>query len=350
MVDAITSYNANKPVNPKKDYTINWNMLTVDEIKEYDNAGVEVPEYIKKWAEYIEHLDNVPDDVTYISYAQDHKIIDNSIISKLPFESNKVVEFATEKGIYEGLCQDTIGSIKNKAKQLDMIMNLAEKEVGEAEISKDGLIDRIQTLQQRAAALKNNKKDPLAPMEIIDINNQIKAYGENGVNVMDMRLIALQNIGGDVGEAYELIKGANSLAQTVVDQASRDLLSRAKFNSYSKQLKELSKEHKRDFKSASDEQEQYVDTVGGYKNDVGSSANQFIPPGSEVETSSLDGTGNNSNNGNNGNNDILNNDKKAQKSKTTEKSKAEKSKTLADEKILTDPNEILKRKQKRGEA
>ena len=347
MVDAITSYNANKPVNPKKDYTVNWNNLTVDEIKEYEKIGAEVPEYIKKWAEYIEHLDNVPDDVTYISYAKEHDLNDTSLLSNLSLVPNSLIQLTSENNVYDGICQDTINSIKTQAQQLDMIMNLAEKEVAEAESSKDGIIDRIQTLQQNAAALKNNKKDPLAPMEIININNQIKAYGENGVNIMDLRLISLQNIGGDVSESYELIRGANSLAQTVAKQATSDIRTFVKFNSYSKQLKELSKEHKRDFKSASDEQEQYVDTVGGYKNDVGSSANQFIPPGSEVETNSLDGIGNN---GNNGNNDILNNEKKEQNAKTTEKSKAEKSKTLADEKILTDPNEILKRKQKRGEA
>lgn len=359
MVDAITSYNANKPTNPKKDLTINWNKLTVKEIKEYEGEGQEVPEYIKKWADYIEHLQSVPDDVTYATYFNGNaeSITSSRMGDYATYMLNNGIDpsSATQGQVYQKLCQDTITNIKNVTDQLNEIMKRAEKEVSEAEKSKDGICDRIQTLQQRIQTLKDDKKDPFAPMEIIEINQQIKAAGESGVTTMDMRLLSVQNIGADVADAYDLISGANSLADTATSMSrSTSISSTLTLMKYSKELKELSKEKKRDLKSAVEQQEGNVTTVEGYKSSVASTANQYIPPGAESETGNSSSI-NDSSNGESGSSASIKNDEKTAANKTkqaqaSKKTKEEKSKTLADEKILTDPNEILKRKQKRGEA
>lgn len=361
MVDAISSFNANKPVNPKKDLTINWNKLTVNQIKEYESDGQEVPDYIKKWADYIEHMESVPDDVTYATY---YNIDANNIkyqhsVHTTSDPTNSIIaglnpSSSTQSEVYGKLCKDTITNIKTITQQLDQIMDNAEKEVAEAEASKEGICDRIQTLQQRASQLKSDKKDPLAPMEIVDINNQIKAAGEGGINTMDLRLISLQTIGADVNDAYELIRGAGSLSATAATFA-RDFGSFSIATlKYSKELKELSKEKGRDIKSANKQQENNITTVEGYKGNVATSANKFIPPGAEIENNNT-GNINDSNNNESGAQSSAKADEKAaekkeKQTKTSAKSRAEKTKTLADEKILTDPNEILKRKLKRGEA
>lgn len=352
MVDAISAFNANKPTNPKTDLTINWNKLTVDEINEYEEQGQEVPEYIKKWAEYVENLANVPDDVTYESYATDNAGVSNYALNGGLFGDYS----SAEKDIYKQLGQDTINNIKTMAAQLEQIMDEAEKEVGEAESSKDGIVDRIQTLQTRASQLKDDKKNPLAPMEIIDINNQIKLAGEGGLTTMDMRLISLENIGGTVEDAYEMIRGAKGLASTLTSYSGNPIFGNILIKQYSKELEELSKEHTRNFKSASEEQDQNIETVGGYKSDVGNSANQFIPPGSETNISSdttntgTDGSDNTSTASASAKADEKAAETKKKQAQSTQKTKEEKTKTLAEEKILTDPNEILKRKMKRGEA
>ncbi len=349
MVDAISEFNANKPTNPKLDLTLNWNKLTVDEINEYEKQGQEVPEYIKKWAEYVENLENVPDDVTYESYAGKAGISDYALNGGL-FSSQEIVQ----KNIYTQLGQDTISNIKTMAQQLEDIMKEAEKEVSEAEAGKDGIVDRIQTLQNRISQLKDDKKNPLASMDIIDINNQIKAAGESGITTMDMRLLSLESIGGTVEDAYEMIRGAKGLASTLSGYAGGAPFGNVLVRKYSQELQELSKEHTRDFKSASEEQDQNIETVGGYKSEVASSSNQYIPAGAETSISSDGQSGSQNSDGTtsaatSAKEDEKSAEKKERQTRTTQKTKEEKTKTLADEKILTDPNEILKRKMKRGE-
>lgn len=64
MVDAIGSV-SNKPFVKSKDTSINWKNCTADEIKEYKGQGQDVPVAILAWAEEIAKLSNAPDDVTY---------------------------------------------------------------------------------------------------------------------------------------------------------------------------------------------------------------------------------------------------------------------------------------------
>lgn len=345
MVDAITSYKANKPSNPKADLSINWNKLTVKEIKKYEGEGQEIPEYIKKWADYMDKLQSVPDSVTYETYAG----VDN-----FEYENNRLKpslnpSASTQAEVYQKMCKDTVNSVKNVTQQLNEIMKNAEKEVKEAEKTKEGLCDRIQTFQQRVQKLKDDKKDPLAAMEIPEINQQIKAAGESGVLTMDMRLASLQNIGADVSDTYDLIRGATSLARTAASlnsDAGRYSFITLK---YSKELQKLVKEKKKDLESANKQQETNITTVEGYKSEVGNKAGQFIPPGAaEVNA-------NGNPNSANGQETTAKADEKASANKSkiaksNAKSQEEKKKSLANEKILTDPNEILKRKQKRGEA
>ena len=347
MVDAITSYKANKPSNPKADLSINWNKLTIKEIKKYEGEGQEIPEYIKKWADYMDKLQSVPDSVTYETYSGVRSLDDNNDYARLNNGLNPSA--STQAEVYQKMCKDTVNSVKNVTQQLNEIMKNAEKEVKEAEKTKEGLCDRIQTFQQRVQKLKDDKKDPLAPMEIIELNQEIKTAGETGVLTMDMRLVSLQNIGADVSDTYDLIRGATSLAQTAASlnsDAGRYSFITLK---YSKELQKLVKEKKKDLESANKQQETNITTVEGYKSEVGNKAGQFIPPGAaEVNP-------NGNPNSANGQETTAKADEKASANKSkiaksNAKSQEEKKKSLANEKILTDPNEILKRKQKRGEA
>ena len=350
MVDAITSYKANKPSNPKADLSINWNKLTVKEIKKYEGEGQEIPEYIKKWAYYMDKLQSVPDNVTYETYSGVKSLDDNTDYAGLNNGLNPSA--STQAEVYQKMCKDTVNSIKNVTQQLNEIMKNAEKEVKEAEKTKEGICDRIQTFQQRIQKLKDDKKDQLAAMEIPEINRQIKAAGESGVLTMDMRLVSLQNIGADVSDAYDLIRGATSLANTATSLNSD--VGRYSFIKlkYSKELKKLAQEKKKDLESANKQQETNLTTVEGYKSEVGNKAGQFIPPGAaEVNQNNANGNPNSAN----GQETTAKADEKASANKSkiaksNAKSQEEKKKSLANEKILTDPNEILKRKQKRGEA
>lgn len=64
MVDAIGSV-SNKPIVKSKDASINWQQCTADEIKEYEGQGEDVPAAILAWANEIAKIANAPDDVTY---------------------------------------------------------------------------------------------------------------------------------------------------------------------------------------------------------------------------------------------------------------------------------------------
>lgn len=64
MVDAIGSV-TNKMLNRLKEPSISWTKLTAGEIQEYKGQGQDIPVAILKWAEEIIKLANAPDDVTY---------------------------------------------------------------------------------------------------------------------------------------------------------------------------------------------------------------------------------------------------------------------------------------------
>lgn len=362
MVDAITSYNANKPTNSKKDLTINWNKLTVKEIKEYEGEGQEVPEYIKKWAEYVDKLQNTPDDVTYATYFNSdanaakynstvHTAL-NDPTTQLNMGANPSA--STEAGVYQNLCKDTLTNVKNVTDQLDQIMKQAEKVVTEAGTSKDGICDRIQQYQQRITQLKNDKKDPLAPMEMVDLFNQIQSTGESGVSIMDMKLLQLQGIGTQVTDAYDLLKGAGSLTKTAQTLSKNNFGSITSVLKYSKELNELSKNKKKDLQSATKQQDTNEDTIEGYRGNISTSIGMFSVSGADntdANTNNGDGTGNDESTAKaTAKTDEKNSKNRTVRTKNAIAARQEKEKTLADEKILTDPNEILKRKQKRGEA
>ena len=76
-------------------------------------------------------------------------------------------------------------------------------------------------------------------MDIIDINNQIKAAGESGITTMDMRLLSLESIGGTVEDAYEMIRGAKGLASTLSGYAGGAPFGNVLVRKYSQELQEL---------------------------------------------------------------------------------------------------------------
>lgn len=341
MVDAISSFNAK---NTAADLAINWNKLTVKEIKEYEAEGQEVPEYIKKWAEYMERLDSVPDDVTYMTYVNPSGIAETDETAGLAAGLNPSA--STQAGMYGKLCKDSVSTIKAVTEQLDEIMKRAEQQVNEAASGKEGICDRIQTLQQRANTIKNDKKNPLGAMELVQINNQIQTTGDTGMSSMELHLAALENIGSQVSDAYDLISGAKGLASTARSYAKGVGTFSLLTYTYTKELEELRKEKKKDLKSANEQQDRNIQTVGGYKSDIGLSISQFTtdaPVTVEEQESQNQETST-------AKIDDKNAETKQKKTQANQKTQEEKKKTLADQKILTDPNEILKRKQKRGEA
>lgn len=69
MVDAVTAVNAATriQIEQRKDLTVDWNKLSASEILEHAQKGDEVPIDILHWAEDYSKLANAPDDVTYES-------------------------------------------------------------------------------------------------------------------------------------------------------------------------------------------------------------------------------------------------------------------------------------------
>jgi len=69
MVDAVSSVNiaAKTELQRKKNEDIAWERLTPEQVLGYVTQGEDVPEAILKWAEEVNKLENIPDDVTYSS-------------------------------------------------------------------------------------------------------------------------------------------------------------------------------------------------------------------------------------------------------------------------------------------
>lgn len=90
-----TNFDVTKvPFQPKQ-AEINWRTCTADEIIEYEGQGQTVPVAILKWAEEINKLENAPDDVTYEMVQGKTDI--NEINSLLALNSDNITSDTNEE-------------------------------------------------------------------------------------------------------------------------------------------------------------------------------------------------------------------------------------------------------------
>lgn len=371
MVDAIGGVSSSQIKPIKKDDSIDWKGCTSDEIIEYEKEGQEVPDYILQWAKEFAKLQNAPDDITYemAMGATTLAAVNGNQQAQQDENENSEEETNSAAAIREQMNTEGV-SLRNQAKtfrsyssqytdeiknMMDMMEQyLAESEAAEsnAQATKDSILSQIQAL---IASQKDNKLGGTeGAVEAARIDRQIKSVGQTGLSSIEADAIPIENTSTNITAAeFTSLTGRQFGNETV--SIGNELKSRGGvFNvvmgamTVKSGQKELEQSNAGDSQFADDEtsNQEYIDNVSGYKTEITNASGATISNEEEdTDTKDADEKAEADN--------TVNDSEQDETAKTDEikqKELAQQEPETVDDKITTDPNEILKRKQKKGLA
>ena len=370
MVDAIGAVGSEQIRPSKKDNAINWKQCTSDEIIEYEKQGQEVPDYILQWAQEIAKLENAPEDITYemamgattmdgINQSQQNGEEANTNDKIDPNNATAVREKMTAEG---ASTQAQAKSFRNYSDQyseeINNMMETMEKYISQSEIAssesqttKDDVMARIQSLL--ASRNKSKTGDVTAALDSARVDRDIRSIGQSGLNTIQTLSSPVDNALEQVGTAeFTSITGRNFGNETVKIGQEPELnggflaaVGQMTIKTGENELKQSDAGDKQ-FAENRGENSQHRGIVTDSEDEIRRASGASIPD-------------------NDSESDIKDKEDKVDSDKTvndsekdqTAKESENKQEELAlqdpdtvDEKITTDPNEILKRKQRKGLA
>lgn len=379
MVDAINGNYGSR----SQDLSINWNDLTATEVLEYQDEGQEVPDEILAWAQEMAATDKA-DEITYEMYEENGAEADSTgnaakdlrqVLSdshfglktqgKIFIEQSKEKEDLTLQAITQmAPLLNTAQEIGEEAEaigdtattQLEALKSQIEALVNEKNDKPRLLQDRsergeIQGLQAVAAALGSNAENQLqgldAELEAVDeiVNNgafssqEAIDFGTETVSI-GSELLGDKN-GRNIGIIAGLIGGALSGVGTLLGGLFGGLLG-GLFGGRKKVGREAVEQGTQTLtvgQQGMQVAEQAADAHGVSINEVSNSESDVNTASDGTQTGD-DSTGNESA------------DVNATANESAQEGSAEEEldPTLADTSITTDPDEILRRKERRGLA
>lgn len=368
MVDAIGSVSSQQIRTAKKDNAINWQQCTSDEIIEYEQQGQEIPEYILQWAKEVAKLENAPEDITYemaggattveainANQAANSNAGTNSEEQVDPTDATAIRDKMTADGAsahlqaraFRGYSDQYTAEIQNMMDTMEEYMSQAQINSADAETAKDDVIARIQSLIAR----RNNTRtgDEAAAKEASRINNEIRSIGQEGLSTVQGLSAPVDDALTQLGTAeFTSLTGRNFGKETVsIGQLPElngflDNTGRMTTKSGEDELKQ-SDLGDRTFAADRVENTQHRGMINTSIDEI-SKASGAIP----AETNTTDAkAAENKAEGDNTVNDA-DNDQLAKENENKKEEVAKEDPATVDDKVLSDPEEILKRKQKRG--
>lgn len=371
MVDAIGSVSSQQIRTAKKDNAINWQQCTTDEIIEYEQQGQEVPDYILQWAKEVAKLENAPEDITYemaggattveainanqTANAENATNAANKNEEVDPTNATAIREKMTADGAsthlqalaFKGYSDQYTAEIQNMMNTMEEYMAQAQINSADAETAKDDVIARIQALIAR----RNNTKtgDDAAAKEASRIDNEIRSIGQEGLTTVQGLSAPVDNALNQLGTAeFTSLTGRNfgkeavSIGQLPELNGFLDSTGRVTTKSGEEELKQ-SDLGDRTFAADRVENTQHRGIITSSENEI-TKASGAVP--SENKTTDAKDAENKAE-GDNTVNDA-DNDQLAKESENKKEEVAKEDPATIDDKVLTDPEEIMKRKQKRG--
>lgn len=368
MVDAIGSVSSQQIRTAKKDNAINWQQCTSDEIIEYEQQGQEIPEYILQWAKEVAKLENAPEDITYemaggATTVEEMNANQNTNAGNAaneneqvdPNDATAIREKMTADGAsaylqaraFRGYSDQYTAEIQNMMDTMEEYMSQAQISSAGAEAARDDVIARIQTLIARRN--NTNTGDEAAAKEAARINNEIRSIGQEGLSTVQGLSAPVENAFNQLGAAeFTSLTGRNYGKETVnIGQLPelngvRDNTGRLTTNSGEAELKQ-SDLGDRAFVADRAENTQNQGIISSSQDEI-SKASGAVP--TEDRTTDAKAAENKAE-GDNTVNDA-DNDQLAKESDNKKEEVAKEDPATVDDKVLSDPEEILKRKQKRG--
>lgn len=377
MVDAINS----KPITSPKDIAINWKQCTADEIMDYQGQGQDVPTQFLRWAQDMAAVANAPDDVTYemanspdqlaeqeqealnVAQLQRQQMNENGIGLK---EQGQTFTSDSRQAQTDTLAM--ISTMDNATARSEAIANEAAAKTAQTVETTQSIKAEYDKLVERSKSETAEQLTPSEKQRLVTLGQQLNKFGTNAQNELQNMGIELAALDVTINQGTAISQNATNYGVETVDIGLQligaDSNTRATANA--------------DGAAAAGTKGGSFDAI---KNTIGN-FNFFemkfnsnyrvgagaITQGASTLDSGADGTSKTETTlaANNANKNQVNNNKtkiqnatlvgpkessdsgNTDKPEETDTPTGEEDPTLADTAITTDPNEILKRKERKG--
>lgn len=369
MVDAINGQSGIKP----QDLAIDWNSCTAQEVLEYQEEGQEVPEAILTWAEDMAKTAQ-GDEITYEMASENPEATSTGEVEELDAGASLKAQLDTlgktpleQAGIFAEESRKQGDMVQALEAEMENILKQSEEATAQVQEQTNNILSQIQTLNARKEALKNDKTSPFAGLQATQIDMQIKQLGQFGLSTIDMAAQTVYSSTNGIADALQTATDTDSIG-TQSSTLGRELFNQ--YNSgmftvpreaidamrYGESAIKIAADGTNIFNATAEDNIPYEDAVDANKSAItrasgatGITETEETEEGEETTPEEEIGTpeeppveGENETE--------VTATGQAEKDAEAQKAEAELDPTLADTSITTDPNEILKRKERKGLA
>lgn len=363
MVDAINSYSGVKP----QDLTINWNDCTANEVLEYKDEGQEVPTAILAWAEDMSKQQGA-DEVTYEMAMDNPEAVDataqteklnagESLKQELDEQGLSLVDQA---GVFKGESDTQTNNITSLENEMETILQQSEAATANAEDYTTNLLSQIQTLKAQQEKLKSDKSTMFSGLQAAQIDAQIKQLGTLGLTNIETTSQQVYSSTNGISDALAAAVDATDIGNTTVDvgeslrkQANHTILSIASQTIKSgENAIATAKSGTNVFNSTASDNVQFEERVDTSKNSItrATGATGYVEAEEqETQEAETEETENQTDSTEQAPADEAKSpDQTAMKEDEAKQEAAKLDPTLADTSITTNPDVILRRKERKG--
>lgn len=364
MVDAINSYSGVKP----QDLTINWNDCTANEVLEYKDEGQEVPTAILAWAEDMSKQQGA-DEVTYEmamdnpeaveATAQTEKLnAGESLKQNLDEQGLSLVDQA---GIFRNESDTRTNNITALENEMETILQQSEAATANAEDYTTNLLSQIQTLKAQQEKLQSDKSTMFSGLQAAQIDAQIKQLGTLGLTNIEttsqqvysstngisdaLAAVDATDVGNSTVGVGELLRQQSTTMNGLLGLAAQTIKS-------GENAIDTAKSGTSTFNSTASDNVQFEERVDASKNSVtrASGATGYVQA-EEQETQEAEAEETDSQTDSTEQapaDETKSPDQTAMKEDEAKQEAAKLDPTLADTSITTNPDVILRRKERKG--
>lgn len=340
MVDGINSIR-----QTQKDMSINWNECTAEEIIDYQGEGQEVPTEYLRWAQEMAKISGAPDDITYeMSISNENYSIENAgspqanvaegLRNGLDAQGTPLWQ---QGEIFASTSNQYNDDISNLQGEMEAILANSQDTLTQAQDSQQETVSQIQALQSRQQALKNDKTNIFTALQAQSLDQQIKALADSGIENINQLAQNIYNETNGIDAAIYTADTGTDIGQMTTD-IGKQLAQMASFQqaAYAQSVinagntvTSKANDSRATFESTADENTVNEAGANTLKDEIYNASN--TAPATETDNQAAEEDTQDEN-------VTQDNYKKEEKADVTRD----------DTEFTTDPNEILRRKERRG--
>ena len=356
MVDGINGANGIKP----QDLTINWNDCTANEILEYKDEGQEVPDAILSWAEDMSKNQGMADEITYEMAMENPDQISAGNPDDTDTTAETTIPITEQAKNYISQSVEYNNSVESLTNDMETILTQAEETATNIEEYSNNLLSQIETLNAQKEQLQADKNSNYSAISAAQIENQIKELATLGLSSIETQAQNVYSSTNGINEAFDTSDMAKTVGSETINIGNevlklKDITSINIGNiavSLGNHTINTANEGENIFNDTANENTANEDRVNTVKSTISNATGVFgtlTAENTDTENNAEDTTEDTTEN-EPSNEATQNATDKFEEDRANNKEEAEIDPTLADTTITTDPNEILKRKERRGLA